>query len=58
MAKKSAGGRQSENGLTSEEQELWDSIVQTIIGLGKDGYDAVTSANNVIAARRKAGCAK
>ena len=56
MAKKSE--KQNDNGLTAEEQHLWDHVVQTCIGIGKDGYDAVTSANHVIAARRKAGCAE
>lgn len=41
--------------LTHEEQQLWDSVVQSCIHGGKDGHEAAHTANTVIKARREAG---
>lgn len=38
--------------LTTDEQQLWDNVVMSLIGQGQDGCQATWGADQVIAGRR------
>ena len=41
--------------MNDDEQKLWDEVVLSMMAQSKNSFDATSSANDIIEARRKAG---